>query len=199
MTAPSLASACCASSAPTTTRPSSASSARSAATSGRSPICAGSLGPLHLAMLRAARQQIPAGAVESAEPAALRMIAQSPNTTIDTRLAAADRAEAAGALPTDALIQIFESVAIPVDDAKAALEAGGKGAAAACPRRDLPAGEGAGGRRHARRGAGARMGDRAHARVLPGGGADHGAAAARAVAGSRNWAGSQPMRAGSCC
>ena len=81
----------------------------------------GKLGPLHLAMLRAARQQIPASAIERAEPAALRMIAQSPNTTIDTRLAAADRAEAAGALPTDALIQIFESVPIAVDDAGAAL------------------------------------------------------------------------------
>jgi hypothetical protein len=83
---------------------------------------AGTLGPLHLAMLRAARQQIPASAVERAEPTALRMIAQSPNTTIDTRLTAADRAEAAGALPTDALIQIFESVTIPIDDARAALD-----------------------------------------------------------------------------
>jgi hypothetical protein len=81
----------------------------------------GRLAPLHLAMLRAARQQIPASAVENAEPAALRMIAQSPNTTIDTRLVAADRAEAAGALPTDSLIQIFESVNIPVDDANTAL------------------------------------------------------------------------------
>jgi hypothetical protein len=81
----------------------------------------GKLAPLHLAMLRAARQQIPAGAVENAEPAVLRMIAQSPNTTIDIRLAAADRAEAAGALPTDALIQIFETVNIAVDDVNGAL------------------------------------------------------------------------------
>jgi hypothetical protein len=66
--------------------------------------------PLHLAMLRAARQQLPAGAVEGAGAGVLRMIAQSPNTTLDIRLAAADQAEAYGALSTEALIQIFEAV-----------------------------------------------------------------------------------------
>jgi hypothetical protein len=85
----------------------------------------GRLAPLHLAMLRAARQQIPAAAVENAEPAALRMIAHSPNTTVDIRLAAANRAEAAGALPTDALIQIFEAVNIPVDDVNGTLSQAG--------------------------------------------------------------------------
>ena len=66
--------------------------------------------PLHLAMLRAARQQIPAAAVEGADAGVLRMIAQSPNTTQEIRLAAAEQAEAFGALSTEALIQIFEAV-----------------------------------------------------------------------------------------
>lgn len=66
--------------------------------------------PLHLAMLRAAKQQIPATAIEGASAGALRMIAQSPNTTLDIRLAAAEQAEAYGALSTEALIQIFEAV-----------------------------------------------------------------------------------------
>lgn len=77
--------------------------------------------PLHLAMLRAARQQIPAGAVEQADAGTLRMIAQSPNTTMETRLAAAERAEAAGALSTEALIQAFEAANFSADDLNAAL------------------------------------------------------------------------------
>jgi hypothetical protein len=66
--------------------------------------------PLHLAMLRAARQQIPAAAVEGADAGVLRMIAQSPNATQEIRLAAAEQAEAFGALSTEALIQVFEAV-----------------------------------------------------------------------------------------
>ncbi|HEX2115674.1 MAG TPA: hypothetical protein VHM01_14805 [Alphaproteobacteria bacterium] len=72
--------------------------------------------PLHLAMLRAARQQIPASAAESADAGVLRMIAQSPNTTLETRLAAADQAEAFGALSPEALIQIFEAVPFTADE-----------------------------------------------------------------------------------
>ncbi len=76
----------------------------------------GRLTPLHLAMLRAARQQIPAGVVENAEPAVQRMVAQSPNTTLDVRLAAAERAEATGALPTGALIQVLEAIDFNPDE-----------------------------------------------------------------------------------
>lgn len=81
----------------------------------------GRLTPLHLAMLRAARQQIPAGAVENAEPAVQRMIAQSPNTTLEVRLAAAERAEATGALPTEAFIQVLEAVSFNPDELGKAL------------------------------------------------------------------------------
>jgi hypothetical protein len=72
--------------------------------------------PLHLAMLRAAKQQIPASAVAGADAGVLRMIAQSPNTTVETRLAAADQAEALGALSTEALIQVFEAVPFTPDE-----------------------------------------------------------------------------------
>lgn len=63
--------------------------------------------PLHLAMLRAARQAIPADAVENAEPLVQRAIATSPNATTELRLEAAERAAARHALPVDALRQIY--------------------------------------------------------------------------------------------
>jgi hypothetical protein len=66
--------------------------------------------PLHLAMMRAARQNLPADVAKSAEPPVLRMIAASPNAALETRLAAAERAEAFGALPAEALAQIYDTV-----------------------------------------------------------------------------------------
>jgi len=72
--------------------------------------------PLHLAMLRAAKQQIPASAAEGADAGVLRMIAQSPNTTFETRLAAAEQVESYGALSTEALIQVFEAVPFTPDE-----------------------------------------------------------------------------------
>lgn len=72
--------------------------------------------PLHLAMLRAARLDVPDDAVPGARPAILRSIATSPNAPLATRLLAAERAEAAGALSPDALAAIYASVEIPPDD-----------------------------------------------------------------------------------
>ncbi|MDP7426718.1 MAG: hypothetical protein QGH01_00870 [Alphaproteobacteria bacterium] len=66
--------------------------------------------PLHIAMLRAARRAVPGDAVPGARPAILRAIATTPNAAIETRLQAAERAEAAGALPADALAQVYASV-----------------------------------------------------------------------------------------
>lgn len=66
--------------------------------------------PLHLAMLRAARQAIPDDAVEDAQPMVLRAIATSPNATTLLRLKAAERAAARHALPVDALRQIYLSL-----------------------------------------------------------------------------------------
>lgn len=66
--------------------------------------------PLHLAMLRATRQNVPADLANSSDPVLLRMIATSPNATADTRLIAAERAEAFGALSSEALGQLYDSV-----------------------------------------------------------------------------------------
>jgi len=72
--------------------------------------------PLHLAMLRAARLDVPDDAVPGARPAILRSIATSPNAPLATRLLAAERAEAAGALSSDALAEIYASVEMSPDD-----------------------------------------------------------------------------------
>ncbi|MDP6067320.1 MAG: hypothetical protein QGG75_08715 [Alphaproteobacteria bacterium] len=66
--------------------------------------------PLHIAMLRAARRAVPGDAVPGARPAILRAIATTPNAAVETRLQAAERAEAAGALPAQALAQVYASV-----------------------------------------------------------------------------------------
>jgi hypothetical protein len=66
--------------------------------------------PLHFAMLRAARRNVPADAVAGAAPAMLRAIARAPNAPLDVRLRAAERAEAAGSLPAEALAQIYSAV-----------------------------------------------------------------------------------------
>ncbi len=72
--------------------------------------------PLHLAMLRAARLDVPDDAVPGARPAILRSIATSPNAPLATRLLAAERAEAAGALSPEALAEIYASVEISPGD-----------------------------------------------------------------------------------
>jgi hypothetical protein len=66
--------------------------------------------PLHFAMLRAARRNVPADAVAGAAPAMLRAIARAPNAPLEVRLRAAERAEAAGSLPAEALAQIYAAV-----------------------------------------------------------------------------------------
>jgi hypothetical protein len=65
--------------------------------------------PLHIAMLRAARQPLPEDAVGSARPAVLRALAISPNTDRETRLFAAEQMVAVGALPAQILIGLYES------------------------------------------------------------------------------------------
>ena len=72
--------------------------------------------PLHLAMLRAARQDIPADAVPGAGPGILRAIAIAPNAELPVRLLAAEQAEAIGALDPAALAQIYASVIFTPDE-----------------------------------------------------------------------------------
>mgnify|MGYP000709417250 CR=1 FL=1 len=72
--------------------------------------------PLHLAVARAANVRLPADVISSSRPAILRTIAISPNAPVEVRLEAAERAEAAGALPVDALRQLYTSVSFSKED-----------------------------------------------------------------------------------
>ncbi|HTY65954.1 MAG TPA: hypothetical protein VMH36_04845 [Alphaproteobacteria bacterium] len=78
--------------------------------------------PLHLAMMRAANLPLPAALATTNDPLILRMIATSPNAPAELRLAAAERAEAYGSLPTPGLAQIYDSLNLTADQVKAALE-----------------------------------------------------------------------------
>ena len=80
-------------------------------------------GPLHFAMLRAADRKLPADAAEGAEPMALRAVAGSESAPATTRLAAAERAEAAGAIDADMLRRAYaaaQNAAGPAADFQAA-------------------------------------------------------------------------------
>lgn len=72
--------------------------------------------PLHLAMARAANVQLPKDVVGASTPGMLRTIAISPNAPIDVRLDAAERAEQTGALPTEALRQLYMGVSFTDQD-----------------------------------------------------------------------------------
>ena len=82
--------------------------------------------PLHLAMARAAGVKLPADAVASNNPAVLRVLATTPNASVDLRLDAAERAESVGALSAETLRQIYgalnfteEQLANPLSRAEA--------------------------------------------------------------------------------
>lgn len=66
--------------------------------------------PLHVAMLRTAKLAAPADAFEADDMAVLSALAQLPEGSLDARLAAAERAEAYGALPTTVLIKLYEEL-----------------------------------------------------------------------------------------
>ena len=71
---------------------------------------------LLLAMARASKMPLPADATRSDRPGVLRAIAVNPNVGPDIRLEAAERAEAAGALDTEALRQLYSSVTFEAGD-----------------------------------------------------------------------------------
>ena len=73
---------------------------------------------LLLAMARAAKTPLPADATRSDRPGVLRAIAVNPNIGPDIRLEAAERAEAAGALDTEALRQLYSSMSFDPGDLK---------------------------------------------------------------------------------
>lgn len=66
--------------------------------------------PLHLALARVAKAQLPSDVIASNRPGVLRAIAISPNASAELRLEAAERAESAGALAVDALRQLYASI-----------------------------------------------------------------------------------------
>lgn len=71
---------------------------------------------LELAMMRAARRQLPADVLASVEPAILLTVALSPNAPLEVRFEAAERAEAVGALAARTLGQIYESIAFTQEE-----------------------------------------------------------------------------------
>ena len=72
--------------------------------------------PLILAMARVAKAKLPADVISSNRPGVLRTIAISPNAPVEIRLEAAERAEAAGALPVDSLRQLYSIVSFSSDE-----------------------------------------------------------------------------------
>lgn len=72
--------------------------------------------PLLLAMMRAAAAPLPSDVLRSPSPAVLRAVATSPNASSELRLAAAERAASLGALPPEALIEVYDQA--PVSDAE---------------------------------------------------------------------------------
>jgi hypothetical protein len=77
--------------------------------------------PLHLAMMRAARQNLPAELAGSSDPLVLRMVAAAPNTTPEVRLVAAERAEAFGVLPAETLAEFYDGVTLTAEQIASAL------------------------------------------------------------------------------
>lgn len=83
-------------------------------------------GPLHIAMMRAARVQVPPAILASGSPAVLRAVALSPNADLDTRLEAAEQAETRGALESETLRQLYLSVGFSPEELSNALGASEK-------------------------------------------------------------------------
>ncbi|TAN67653.1 MAG: antifreeze protein [Magnetospirillum sp.] len=77
--------------------------------------------PLHLAAFKAAKMALPADAAHSAPPAMLRAMIDSPGLAIETRLLAAERAEALGAMDTDSLRRFYGAVTFTPAEQQAAL------------------------------------------------------------------------------
>jgi hypothetical protein len=81
---------------------------------------------LTLAMARLAKLPLPDAAVTAGlSPAFLRAIATDPTATLEARLAAAERAEAVGAVDTEVLRQLFEQVTFTPQELAGSLGAAG--------------------------------------------------------------------------
>ncbi|CCQ74641.1 hypothetical protein [Magnetospira sp. QH-2] len=72
--------------------------------------------PLHMAMAAAAKLAPPATITDNQDPGVLRMAAENPSLGLLQRVKAAERAEAAGALPTDDLRALYMQVPFSPED-----------------------------------------------------------------------------------
>jgi hypothetical protein len=72
--------------------------------------------PLRLALLAAAKRPLPAAAISVADPAALAGYASNSTVPAIDRLAAAERAEAFGALPPRALAALYDAISFTSDE-----------------------------------------------------------------------------------
>ena len=71
---------------------------------------------LHLAMLQDAELPVSEQTIASSGPAVARTVALNPKVPLETRLGAAERAEAMGVLSTDKLIELYENVPFMLKD-----------------------------------------------------------------------------------
>lgn len=81
----------------------------------------GDMTPLLLAMLKSAKQPIPPEVADSAEPPVLRAIADNAAADWEVRLAAAERAEAIGMIPSTELAQLYSQVSFSPEQVENAL------------------------------------------------------------------------------
>ncbi len=72
--------------------------------------------PLHLAMARIGKVDMPPDVIAANTPSVLRAIAMLPKVSLGLRLEAAERADVAGALPVDVLRQLYTSVKFSEED-----------------------------------------------------------------------------------
>jgi hypothetical protein len=83
-------------------------------------------GALELAMLRQTGPSLPPSLADSDDPAVLKAVATAPDSDIAVRLAAAERAEAAGSVRPDVVADIYGSIPFTADELANALTAASK-------------------------------------------------------------------------
>ena len=71
--------------------------------------------PLHFAMLRQAKKPVPESAIAGANPALLRLVAESSDSPMKVRLAAVEAAEAAGTVPAESVGRFYAAVEFKKD------------------------------------------------------------------------------------
>lgn len=82
--------------------------------------------PLHVAMLRKAKKPVPDEAIVGANPALLRLIAESPDNAMKLRIAAVEAAEASGTVPAESLTRFYAAAEFKKDQLADPLKAAEK-------------------------------------------------------------------------